>query len=144
MKWHLLDPEFAIVRSVEASCLPEARFRLAPIPDRHFVASALDFASGYHKALEPANAPLRYGRGGWYENATTDEQREAIRVKLSHAAVAGLMRWQMENPEKEQARRDKIAAYQRQRAALRKAKHRQANIRRGIKTAQRRRQADGV
>ena len=142
MKWHLIDPDFAIVRSVEASCLPEARFRLAPIPDRHFVASAADYAAGYHHNIAPSRMPIRLGRGDWYAAATTEEEREAIHRKLRHAAVAGLLRWQMENPEKEQARRDKIAAYQRQQAAnRRKEAKRRANIRRGIQNA-RKRKAD--
>lgn len=144
MLWHLIDPEFAIVRSVEASCLPEARFRLAPIPDRHFVTSAADYAAGYHRNTAPSPLPIRLGRGDWYAAAKTEEERKAIHLKLQHAAVAGLLRWQMENPEKEQARRDKIAAYQRQRAAnRRKDAVRQANIKRGIEHARKRR-ADGV
>ena len=144
MRWHLVNPDFAIVRSVEASCLPEARFRLAPIPDRHFVASAADYAAGYHRNIAPSRMPIRLGRGDWYAAATTEEEREAIHRKLQHAAVAGLLRWQMENPEKEQARRDKIAAYQRQRGENRRQEARRlANIRRGIENA-RKRKVEGV
>lgn len=144
MRWHLVDPAHRIVRSVEASCLPEARFRLAPIPDRHFVVSAADYATGYNRNAAPTPIPTRLGRGEWYAAATTDEEREAIHLKLQRASVAGFMRWQMENPEKEQARRAKIAAYQRQVAAnRRKEARRRANIRRGIENARKRR-ADAV
>lgn len=142
MRWHLVSPTGSIVRSADAASLAEARFRLGGIPPKHFIASAVDYANGYHKAVTPP-VIRRVGRGDWYANATTDEEREAIHQKLRHAAVAGLLRWQMENPEKEQARRDKIAAYQRQRAENRRLDAmRQANIQRGIE--HRKRKANGV
>lgn len=50
MKWHLLDLDGRIVRSVEATSAGEARFRLAPIPKGALVVSAASYAD----APEPA------------------------------------------------------------------------------------------
>lgn len=135
MRWHLIAPDGGIVRSVEAAHKAEARFRLAPIPARHYVLSGADYAAGQHKSVLPPSIQ-RVGRTDWFANCTTAEEFAAVHAKLSHHAVRGLALWQLNNPEKEQARRDKIAAYQRKRAEERRNRvataRRHENIRRGI------------
>lgn len=133
VRWYLVSPSGDIIRTNVAENIAEARFRLAPIPPGCFVASTLDFLNGYHKAIEP---PARKGRGGWYANAKTPQEQRAIQQRLSDSALLGLRKMREETPNREAARRQKIAAYQtqlrkRQRQARAEAM-RQANIMRWI------------
>jgi len=110
MRWYLVSPSGDIIRTNVAENIAEARFRLAPIPPGCFVSSALDFRNGYHKAIE---SPARKGRGSWYANAKTPQEKRAIQQRLSDAALLGLRKMREQTPEREEARRAKIAAYQR-------------------------------
>lgn len=132
MRWHLVAPDGTIACSIEAEHKAEARFRLAPIPARHSVVSAAEFEVGWAIPAAPA-VPKRVGRGDWYGNSRDAATDARIRQKLSDAVHKGMRSLREEHPEREQARRDKIAAYQRHKAAYeRRRRNIEGRILRGI------------
>lgn len=96
VQWHLIGATGTVVRSCEASCKEEARFRLAPVPTGWSVLSALEWAIPVRpaltdeearglatKAVRPAGDPAKAARQARWKDkrkarGITGQQRQAI------------------------------------------------------------------